>query len=247
MRRSIVRIVGIIAWATGAALVLILIGECTLYLQDVFAEKRAASLLQDVKSLKVGESTEEDLQAVVTRYGGVTHFKFDDRGCIGPTKLHSLRLANATSNSIGLRFPAVRVFGDRLWQVDVFLASAQDRVCHVRYQFQPMPRKGTEWLDLSSSASMETSPDGQSYAVGLRRIHNVRSLSAELFKGASDEQRTRAFDMDLSCLTRWAGCHNVCEVMPSAWIDYVKKAREQDLPIPPDETGNPHCKRLAAL
>jgi len=41
-------------------------------------------------------------------------------------------------------------------------------------------------------------------------------------------QAERAFNLDLSCLNPFGGCMRACEIIPSWWPDYSKRASEKD-------------------
>jgi len=243
MKRLLIRYLRIAGWLVFTVVVFMVLIEFTFYLTDVFAQRKAESLLQDVRNLRVGASTEDDVQMIVKRYGHETHQRFDFSGCEGTVELHDIRLANTPANWFGLRYPFVRLGGVRFWQVDAFLATARDRVCHVGFRFQPLPRHGNEWLDVSATWPSGSRPAQENYGMSFLRIHDGRQLRVYVWNGASEEERRRAFEFNLSCITTWSGCNAVCEVMPLAWHDYEKKARAENKPIPADETDNPQCNQ----
>ncbi|MGB8837614.1 MAG: hypothetical protein WCC67_12760, partial [Candidatus Acidiferrales bacterium] len=77
----------------------------------------------------------------------------------------------------------------------------------------------------------------------LRNLHYFHDLSASVTTLGGPKDHQRAFDFDLSCLSRLGGCRGVCELMPSAWIDYQKKAQEKGLDLPADELADPYCQK----
>src|SRR5215469_5179130 len=76
MKRLLIRYLRIAGWLVFTVVVFMVLIEFTFYLTDVFAQRKAESLLQDVRNLRVGASTEDDVQRIVKRYGHETHQGF---------------------------------------------------------------------------------------------------------------------------------------------------------------------------
>jgi hypothetical protein len=84
-------------------------------------------------------------------------------------------------------------------------------------------------------------PDLAPYAVSLGSMKGTQYVRSKVTTKATDGQAQRAFNLDLNCLTRLGGCRLRCEVMPSAWLDYQKEAKEKGWDLPPDELADPRC------
>jgi hypothetical protein len=99
---------------------------------------------------------------------------------------------------------------------------------------------------IAASASMEEdfdNPELTPYAVSLGSMKGTQYVRSKVTTKATDGQVQRAFKLDLNCLTRLGGCRLRCEVMPSAWLDYQKEAKEKGWDLPPDELADPRCNK----
>jgi hypothetical protein len=95
-----------------------------------------------------------------------------------------------------------------------------------------------------SANSQQAGPNSEEvrYDVSAGSIRNIRSFNTRITTDATPYEARRAFNFDLSCLTRFGGCRAGCEVMPSAWLDYQEKAKEKGEAVPADELADPRCK-----
>lgn len=230
--------------ALAAALLVIVIGELTLYAANLRAAKDAEGLLQDVRNLQVGRSTQDDVEAIVRQYGGNVDGPSERPGCERYDRTRAVTVTSQISDWIGWRAPFLRPFGDQRWRVDTYFATYHDRLCCARYRLRAEPRDESHALNVAVTLSDNTPSEGQgAYDASFRNIHNVHDLQSIAMGGATTEERHEAFGLDLSCLTRVGGCREVCEVMPSAWFDYQRKARANGWVLPPDEADDPRCKQ----
>ena len=123
------------------------------------------------------------------------------------------------------------------------------RLCFLLYSVAAVSTKEKELRAYVNVALPGTLGIGEPFSY---EVHNslVRGIydSMEVWitpDYATRLEREHAFDFDLSCLTSFLGCRAVCKLMPSAWLDYQKEAREKGWPLMPDELNDPRCKKLA--
>jgi hypothetical protein len=238
-KRAVVGALGFLV----AAFITLLLWE---YIVNLRAQHAAERLLHQVRTLKVDESTEEDATRIVNEFGAI-EARFPGY-CDKVDSVRSTEVSSRILNRVGRKNPGLRWFGNSAWEVQAHFAIAKGQVCFVEYSISANPStysKGARFV-LNSTATyyhpFAAFPDF-SYGVGLRNVHNFHDLSAAVTSlGTADEQQ-RAFDFDLSCLSRFGGCKSVCELMPSAWLDYQKEAKEKGLDIPADELADPRCNR----
>jgi hypothetical protein len=216
------------------------------YFANLRAQHEAAHLLQEVRALKVDESTADDVKRIVAQFGAID-MPFPGY-CDGMDSVQSIEISSPNLNRIGRKLAALRWFGNPAWETQAHFAIAKGRLCFVEYTISANPSPpltGTLFV-LNSTASYglpHAQSGGFSYGVGLRNLHYFHDLSAAVTTLGSGEDHRRAFDFDLSCLSRFGGCKGVCELMPSAWLDYQKDATEKGLQIPADELSDSRCQK----
>jgi hypothetical protein len=227
-------------------LVLIFAGIMFEAFANLSAERRAASLLEDVRGLKVGESTSEDIQRLIARYGGEAGGMITNV-CASRTNTKSVAVASDSLNWLGWRAPRVRLFGNRLWTAEANFAVEGDRVCFVEYGLRLYLVGSVYEIFLSGTSAYEpVSSEVPPYTTSVWLLRSTVFFRTFVTSHGSEEQHRRAFDFDLSCLSRLGGCKAGCEVMPSAWIDAQKEVREANAPLPPDESSGPNCAKVAS-
>jgi hypothetical protein len=52
-------------------------------------------------------------------------------------------------------------------------------------------------------------------------------FTAQVYPEGTQDHRQHACDFDLTCLAQFGGCRGICELMPSAWVDYQKEAQKK--------------------
>jgi hypothetical protein len=216
------------------------------YLANLRAQREAERLLQEVRALKVNESTADDVKRIVARFGAVES-PFPGY-CDKIDSVQAIEVSSVDLNRIGRKMPAFRWFGNSAWQAQAHFAIGHGRLCFIEYSISanPSPPLAGTFFVLNATANYylpySQFPDF-SYGVGLRNLHYVHDLSAAVTSLGSDAEHQRSFDFDLSCLSRFGGCRSVCELMPSAWIDYQKEVQEKGLDVPADELADPRCQK----
>ena len=204
-------------------------------------EQRAAALLNEIRLLRVGESSANDIDHLVAEYkGGIAEVSGLACDPHGPSFI--VGIANDTLNDILRRFSALRGIPHRSTVRAIFILK-NGKLCYVQYSVETMPYRALpvrRIADVTLASETQLPPFHVGFTGG-----NVRTFEAALTSGATPEQHQHAFDFDLSCLARFSGCREACELMPSAWLEYQKKARREGLTPPSDELNDPHCRILS--
>jgi hypothetical protein len=241
-----------IAWLACLLILFVVAAECASYVANFRAASRAKGLLRDVSAMKLGITTDEEVQRIVRRYGGNVGSRFGMERCesFAPRWVpYTVDVESKVLNSLGerdlLHGTALRHFGASMWRVSAsFGIDDRGRLSCVEYQVRSEP-VDSDFVRVSAIYSLPYSAsDTTAYDVGFRDVHYVRNLSAAATTNASVEQQERIFDFDLDCLARIGGCRAVCEIMPSAWLDYYRTVRENSSAVPAGELNDPQCESL---
>lgn len=225
-----------------AMIVLGVLAFCVVFVLNLRAERQAVSLLQAVRTLRVGQSTEADVQRLVRQYGGEAGGQYSGL-CRSPERTHTILIGSEKLNSLGERAAWFRPFGNRVWWVAVGIVMSHGTVCWISWNVSADSSYNYTVLSLQTD-SVEPSSAEKPYDVSAGTVNYFRRIRVQVSSDASRESFKHAFDYDLSCLARPEGCRATCEVMPSAWLDYQKEAHEQGWPLPPEELGDRHCEYL---
>jgi hypothetical protein len=215
------------------------------YFANLSTERRADALLPEVRGLRTNVSSEKDALAILHRYGPQGP-SVASGFCVSTTAGRSVTLRNDTLNWLGQKSQILRPFGNRVWSVEVVVLTENGRLCSVLYLVQALRSDGN-WqvmvyaYDEGDSSSRMYSPSP--YETSARVYKSMFELRAKLTLSATAEQRERALGFDLSCLARFGGCQQPCEILPSAWLDYQGEAHENGWEIPPQEISG-RCKSL---
>jgi hypothetical protein len=210
------------------------------FVLNLRAERQAVSLLQAVRTLRIGHSTEADVQRLVRRYGGEAGGDYSGL-CPSPERTHTILIGSDKLNSLGERAAWLRPFGNRVWWVAVGVVMSHGTVCWISWNVRADSSHNYTVLSLQTD-SVQGYPADKPYDVSAGTVSYFRRIRVQLSTDAPPESFNHAFDYDLSCLARLGGCRTTCEVMPSAWVDYQKEAHERGWPLPPEELGDRHCE-----
>jgi hypothetical protein len=228
-------------WFVAAVLVILLLAAILVRVIYVRQEQRAAMLLNAVLSLRPGESSATDIEGIVANYkGGPTDISGLACDPHGPSYI--VHIANDALNSMGSS-AVLAVLRPR--NVNAIFILKNGTLCYVQYSVEIVP--GRRLRPVRTNASVTLASETELLPFDIEYLGgNIRSFQVALTSEATPDQHRRAFDFDLSCLARFSGCHVACELMPSAWLDYQKKARAEGRAPRPEELGDPHCKKLTA-
>jgi hypothetical protein len=231
------------ALLVGTVLLLIV---CSAFVNTLRAERKARQLLNDCRSLEVGVSTEAEVQRLVREYGGEAGGLETNVCEPGRNTNHSVAVTSDSANWIGKHLPFLHPFGNRWWVAEAFFAFDNGHLCFVSYNLRTyLTPRGRYDLWVSATAQGSPSPEIDAYGLSVGPKRNLEYFQAQVWANATSLQRQRAFDFDLSCLTRFEGCRAGCEVMPSAWLNYQRTARQRGWPLPHVELEDPRCEKLS--
>lgn len=227
---------------------LVSLALCVIYVVQLRLERRSEALLNDVGSLKLEVSTGADVMAIVQKYQGFEITDGWNSGCGPYDSSYAAVIRNDSINRIGLRFPILRFAVKPQGAAAQFMLKEGRLHCLIFrvYSFPPH-----DWKQLTVRAQAypdqpglewpPSVPFGVEYESG-----NVWIFFTNLRPGATPEERRRAFDFDLSCMRRIGGCVAACEMMPTAWQEYLKKVREGGLTIPRQDLADSRCANRVA-
>jgi hypothetical protein len=247
MRRTVLWIIASLVFLAAAA-------ECASYVANYRAAAKARSLLKDVRSLQPGRSTLEQVQQIVRRYGATnSRFWLGQCESMNPYwKPYATTVQSTILNRLGefdrMHDSSLRQFGANQWIVAAsFGVDQQGRLSCINIDVRSVPLRH-DAVDATAHYSRPySSSDTRTYGVGYSGVHAIRALGAGATTNATPEQVKHLFDFDLSCLTQMGGCKAVCKVMPAAWRDYRREARQKKLALTADqlrEWYGPGCDRL---
>lgn len=228
-------------WLVGSVFVVAAVLLCLIFAIQSGNRRKAENLLRDIQTIHVGKSTTEDVINLLRNYRD-TGYPASSSMCPSADSSYSVRIANDSLNQLGMKFPKLRKVGLKPWGVVAMFLLERGKVCYFQYSFGLM--RSNQWKELIVEvAAPPTLPDEEFEPyfpryLGGKSIH----FTTLIYPEATLDQRRRAFDLDFSCLTRVGGCTNACEMMPSAWPDYLKEAREAGTNLPADELADPRCQ-----
>lgn len=227
----------------------VLVAGCIVHLLQVLVERRAEALLNDVRSLRLEESTAADVVSIVEKYRGNESGGGWNSRCGPYDSSYFVRVANDSINRIGLRFPFLRFALKPQGVVATFMLNLGRLRC-MSYSVGSYPPH--DWKELLVEAQAFPEVQGISWSLPTPFDveyggGNVWHFRTNLKPGAKPEELRLAFDFDLSCLGRFGGCVAACELMPTAWVEYEKKAEERGLEIPRHELNDKRCVNSSVL
>lgn len=234
----------------GTPLVWILAAGCVIriiYLRDA---RRAEALLNDVRSLRVGESRPNDVQRIIQKYGSnqgeaVT---YTDSGCPpGDGVSYWINVGHKVLFNWGLDFPSLGfVFRPRAAYANLLVKGG--KLCWVKYGVDTWPAPHERPLKVQGAViSAEYAFPGTPPFRVQDEGGNIVWFDVQATSEAQPEDRQKALAFDLSCLRRFGGCRAVCELMPAAWLDWREQMRKEGYPLP-EEADDPlndrRCEKL---
>jgi hypothetical protein len=209
---------------------------------------RAEALLRDVRALRVEQSTTEQVKQMMIRHGGSPSNSYASF-CEPRDGAYDVWTGSVTIYRISQALPVLERLGLHPWGTAATVVLRNGRACFVTYGFGMMaPRGDWQWeiqTRLMPTRTIDASSTTLSgYKSGTRDFKGVRWLRSELTPAATEEERRRAFSYDFSCLTRFTGCRQRCEVAPLVWLDVYGDSLRSNWRMPAEETNDPRCKLL---
>lgn len=232
-------------WVFGGSLLLLLTAEILILVANVRTRRQAEALLRDMRSIKVGESTTDDILRIVQHYPAAP--KGSSSACAADES-HSIRIANDAMNRFAFATPALRVFGARPAGIVATFLLQKGHACYLSYSFAVIPgasaqdlvAEASEWL-FTCDDRANGNPRDACYEVDEGVVRQTKELKARLSYMANAKEREHGFGFDFSCLTSLRGCQRLCQMNPSVWRDYVAKAQKEGWALPPEEINDPRC------
>jgi hypothetical protein len=180
------------------------------FLYAIIIESRAKRLINDIYSLRIGQSTELDARAVVKK----NRSSVEEESCKENRCVFTFRTSNRWLALLRLE-PNAELF-----------ASIDVDEGRVRYLFTVLARD-TRAFPTSPSAGMveertrvddpHQSHSGYSFPTPVGKPY----LRILLTPKATEEQRRRAYTMSTRCLVKpGRGCDLPCDYLPLAWRDW---------------------------
>ncbi len=223
---------------------------------------RAERLWSHVQTLRVGESTFEQVREFTQSHGG-REVDFDNPLASGPATCtadrcrfmvridhwHANRIAYADECSAFQRLilRPLNSFGLRPWRVATLLEVNHGRLTQVLSAVE-IRRQDGFWIFGGTEMRM-TIPEyyeagSSSYFVRWAHVTitgNGEALSAIVTPQVTEEELRHAFDINWNCLTEIGGCRHLNDLMPSAWNDFLRYASQKGWDQLPYST-EPNCQ-----
>jgi hypothetical protein len=222
------------------------VAECASYLTNFRAYAQAESLLRDVQAMRLDVTDDMDVQRIVQHYGGDVGTKAGEPSCReleAGWKFYAADVQSGFLNYIGLQDrihnTMFRQFGASIWRVDATFGVYRQHLACVSYQVESDPARTQDAIATAYFSAPYALASDIPYQSGFRDLHNVKVLNSSGTAGSGSQQRI--FDVHIECLKRFGGCRAVCEIMPSAWHNYVNRARAEGDAIPEAEALDPRC------
>jgi hypothetical protein len=234
-----------------APLLLLVLGFLGFESSLLYTHHRALRFLGEVKKLKVGDSTTADVERFLHEYGGAS-MKSSDSACSGPNCVfyavevynkpleYLLRARWAILNARDFRTPSWRT---PIWWRVLAMGAYVDNGSVVDIYLMIRSRKGDDSVVEGRVHEVQSIPEGLEF-LALRKGYCLsrpvitggdggRGITAMIDLRASPEDRQRAFDLNLGCISTLSGCTEPSEIMPSAWEDSQEFLRQHTQPSPP--------------
>jgi hypothetical protein len=218
----------------------------TVFAVNFTYRKKAESLLKDIRMLRAAQSTKADVEQIMSRHGGSPSQSYASF-CTPIDGAYDVWTGSQAINRLERDIPILSRFGLRQWGTGATVVLRGGRVCYLHYGVgMEGPNGHWQW-----SVESNLMPDRKSdlsgveqrrYEVEARDYKGVRRLRSELTPEATDEERRRAFTYDLSCVTRFRGCRQPCEIAPLVWQDIYQQSLNSGWTMPVEEASDPHCK-----
>jgi len=202
----------------------------------IMTRHRAERLLSEVMELKLGESTASDAQQLVDRYGGSKQQGNDSVCSGGDCLFFAIPVTNRITESL-LRAGWVIGRTTGVWHnlcddllpwraMGVGVHAKGGRIVRIGINLETRRKDG--FLLEGTTVFVPSLPEvfeplRPGYHPG--RFHITTpgggaGVSAMITPRASCEDRGRAFDLNLQCISSIHGCTELREIMPSVWTDH---------------------------
>jgi len=193
---------------------------------NCYYARRAAYVLQQIRALKLDNSSIEGLKRLGSEHG----LRYEVPASCVSTPCIMVSPNNWWMRSLLIplaRTGLGRRIGLRAWQVAGYIVIENGQVTGKIYGLEILNGNVFPETQVSTSDQRHSEYNSCIYRPLKRHpgyeIHeasNVRALRVIVSDGVSEENRTRAFQFNVDCLKSWRGCDQLSEFMPAAWADY---------------------------
>jgi hypothetical protein len=225
------------------------------------SSRRAERLLHDLNQLQVGKSTFEDARAMIARHGGGVspndHLGCSPAHCTFWVALDHYPLLmkvwgpHISMDALYRVFQVLPRLGMEDWQAGASVTVDEGIV--TRLSCSVLARCSGGGLLGRLIEEFSVTPEylkdrmrERSYYVHWLNITTVgggEGIHSVLTPRANADERARAYDYDLSCLTRVGGCTSLCQFAPLAFADLVKESHW----VPYLDEKDPNCAKFKSL
>ena len=221
-------------------LIALALAELGGYVGNVLTRRKAEILLGAVRQLRVGESTLSTTENIRTEFGAR---RLNVSPVVGsaPEQRFQIFLGNYSLNNLKLKFPGLWRFGLRPSGVEVEFRYQEQKLVSAVYMVDtPVFTSYGEPVELVAGTEVGEGR-GVEPQENFRPVYRIRPsllvgkayevrLGSLLGSGATKEERSAAFDFDLSCISTFRGCEAFCQIMPSVWREQRVRTRTMSHP-----------------
>ena len=201
----------------GAALLLSLLLICALG-KAYRARAKGNAFLSDVRQLRVGQSTYDDVLRIKTKYEGRPWS--EDKACDRDQCIVNFSFDNKWLYHFGL-VPGTMFIGG--------LTVRQGTLVRIDLALQSNPTFDAMMEEISAE------PNVLAYEVGGKQLISRPAYTyvwAHITSAASQDERQKVYAFNLKCLTKWGGCKDSNELLPI--LRHLSET-EHDTPPPSSE------------
>jgi hypothetical protein len=222
-----------------------------------YAHHKAQKLLLEVRTLEPGKTTVEDVKNLAKRFGGEEYdarsyyaYVESDKKYLSPDPClgEALSYSIAASPPLTLlraiqEFPTLQKLGLHPWYVSVAIHHKDGKVtCYSQnvwfFRSDGQQVQASANLELRNPQNLaERKPYEADSFVSRNLYHKTR---VDVLPEASVEEKTRAFQMDLSCTVSLRGCSFPCQIIPLGWLDSVRDRQSHGRELP-EGANDPRC------
>jgi hypothetical protein len=188
------------------------------YATEWHRRARLEAVVQAIKTLQIGVTSDEEVRALSERFGG----RFSPEGTFTEPR--------TSTYSVGFSSPYIKgadgyhtLPGRRLWIADVELVIRDRRLVRTLVRFMVMRSDGYVLMSGVDVAQRGPSypPEWASYEVFEPHVTGNPNEGLKVLLGpeATATEKDKAFRINFSCLTAVRECRHPCDVLPEAWRD----------------------------
>jgi hypothetical protein len=227
------------------------------YSANFYAHQKAEKLLLQTRTLEAGRTTVEEVKRIVQRFDGEEYdarsyygYEGSDIKYVSPDPC----LGEDLSNAINVRpprallwaiekIPVLQHLGWHPWDVGLMIHHKNGKLtCYSQIVAFVRP----DGQEVRAEADLEQrNPEGlvekQPYeAISFISRHHYHGTHVSVLSESSEQEKNRAFSMDLSCTISLHGCVYPCQIIPLGWLDTVRDRQSHGSEMP-EGANDPRC------